>query len=91
MATRLYVGNIPFTATRQDFEDFFAPFELLDVQIVHDRDTGRSRGFGFVDVADPETARKAIAEFNGMDMGGRRVVVNEANSKTGGRGERVRR
>jgi RNA recognition motif-containing protein len=84
---RLYVGNLPYTATDEDLrETFEAHGELVSTLVVMDRDTGRSRGFGFVEYQDSESARNAIAALDGTDMGGRSLRVNEAHERGGGRG-----
>jgi cold-inducible RNA-binding protein len=92
MPTRLYVGNLPFRMTGDELKDLFAQAGTVEsVSIVEDRDTGRSRGFGFVEMATAEEATAAIEQFNGMDVAGRNLTVNEAKPKTergggGGRG-----
>lgn len=95
--TRLYVGNIPFSATEQDIRRFFVEHPLTEVRFVTDRETGRSRGFCFVELDqmhpanDPE---RVIAELNDQELDGRRIVVNLANDKPrpahhdGGKGRR---
>ena len=88
MGTRLFVGNLPFDATEQQIRDLIAAGgrNVTSVKVVTDRDTGRPRGFAFVDVDTEEAAKAAIAELNGKDFGGRALVVNEAQEKTGGAG-----
>lgn len=82
MATRVYVGNIPFSSTEHDLRDFFASCgEVLRVDMVNDRDTGRPRGFAFVDL-DDAAAREALA-LNGTNFGGRKLVVNHAKERQG--------
>jgi RNA recognition motif-containing protein len=82
MTTRIYVGNLPYTVTNDELSQLFAPYgEVGDVNVVMDRDTGRSKGFGFVDVADADAARQAIAELNGRQMGDRTLTVNEARPR----------
>ncbi len=82
MATRIYVGNLPYTVTNDELAQLFAPYgEVGDVNVVMDRDTGRSKGFGFVDVADAAAARQAIADLNGRQMGDRTLTVNEARPR----------
>lgn len=78
---RLFVGNIPFNTTRSDLEQFFDGFKLLDVKIVTDRETNRPRGFCFVEVESALEQQSAIEKFNGQEMGGRAVVVNEAKER----------
>ena len=89
MTKKLYVGNLPFQTTEDDLSDMFAAVGSVEsVRIITDRDTGRSRGFGFIEMGD-EDADKAINEFNGKDMEGRPLTVNEARPQAdrgGGRG-----
>ena len=90
----LFVGNISFQTTESDLTSLFDPFgEITRVQIVTDRDTGRSRGFAFVEMTDDEDASKAIEALNGKELDGRALNVNEARPKTdhgGGGGGRDR-
>lgn len=93
MSIRLYVGNLPFSATEQELEDLFSQSGQVDsVSIVTDRDTGRSRGFAFVEMSTKEAAEAAIEALNGTDLNGRALTVNEARPKEsrgsvgGGRG-----
>jgi cold-inducible RNA-binding protein len=82
MGTRIYVGNLPYTVTNDQLGQLFAPYgEVSVVHVVMDRDTGRSKGFGFVDLADAAVARRAIAELNGLPMGDRTLTVNEARPR----------
>ncbi|HUO45728.1 MAG TPA: RNA-binding protein [Acidimicrobiia bacterium] len=75
---KLYIGNLPFRTTSEDLAAAFRRFgEVTSAQVLIDRDTGRSRGFGFVEMDDDE-ARRAIDEMDGADLGGRRIVVNES-------------
>lgn len=87
---RLYVGNLAFSATEDDVRAAFEPHgEVESVHLVMDRDTGRSRGFAFVEMGDGDQAEQAIAALNGADLGGRALVVNEARprpERTGGFG-----
>jgi len=85
---RCYVGNIPYTATEVDLRSFFAPFELRDVYLISDRETGRPRGFAFVEPKDPNDAVQIIATFNGRVLNGRTVTVSLAHEKPGGGGWR---
>lgn len=79
----LYVGNLPHSTTETDLRNAFAVYGPVDgVNIVTDRDTGRARGFAFVEMADAGAAEKAIAALNGSDLGGRTIQVNEARPKT---------
>jgi cold-inducible RNA-binding protein len=92
MSTKLYVGNLSFRTTSDDLKEAFsAAGNVESASIIEDRETGRSRGFGFVEMATPEEAAAAIEQFNGKDLGGRNLTVNEARPKAdrgggGGRG-----
>jgi cold-inducible RNA-binding protein len=93
MATKLYVGNLSFRTTSEDLREAFSSAGTVEsATVIEDRDTGRSRGFGFVEMATPEEAAAAIEQFNGKDLGGRNLTVNEAKPRTeragggGGRG-----
>ncbi len=78
MTQKMYVGNLSFQSTEGDLESLFAQVgEVESVRIITDRDTGRSRGFGFVEMSD-ENAAKAIEQFNGTELDGRELTVNEA-------------
>lgn len=82
MPNRLYVGNLPYSVKETDLANFFASAGKVEkTSIVIDRDTGKPRGFGFVDMATDEEAKKAIETLNGADMQGRPLVVNEARPK----------
>ena len=82
MANRLYVGNIPYSISEADLANFFASAGKVEkTSIVTDRDTGKPRGFGFVDMATDEEAAKAVETLNGAEMQGRPLVVNEARPK----------
>ncbi|NNE66525.1 MAG: RNA-binding protein [Pyrinomonadaceae bacterium] len=82
MGKKLYVGNISFQSTEQDLEEAFSEFGTVEsVNIIADRDTGRSRGFGFVEMSSDEEAQNAIAELDGKDIDGRNVKVNEAKPR----------
>src|SRR5215470_17443831 len=79
MAKKIYVGNLSFQTTETDLSDMFGEIgQVESVQIITDRDTGRSKGFGFVQMADDAAAEKAIAQLNGKEIGGRNLTVNEA-------------
>lgn len=79
----LYVGNLPHSTTESQLRSTFEAHGAVDkVTIVTDRDTGRSRGFGFVEMSNAEEADKAIAALNGTDLGGRTLTINEAKPKT---------
>jgi cold-inducible RNA-binding protein len=88
---KLYVGNLTFAATESDLREMFAPYGAVEsVSLVTDRDTGRSRGFGFVEMTNDTEAATAITGLNGKDSGGRPLTVNEAKPKAerGGAGSR---
>ncbi|MEK7641007.1 MAG: RNA-binding protein [Patescibacteria group bacterium] len=79
MAKKLYVGNLPYTANDESLKEIFqAAGSVESANVIMDRMTGRSRGFGFVEMSTDEDAQKAIEMFNGKDMGGRALTVNEA-------------
>ena len=83
MATKLYVGNLPFQTSSDDLREHFAQAGNVEsAQVVEDRMTGRSRGFGFVEMTTPEEAAAAIEQFNGKDFKGRNLTVNEARPRT---------
>lgn len=83
MSTNLYVGNLTFATTSQDLESLFAEYgEVADAQVITDRDTGRSRGFGFVEMASSEAAEKAVSSLNGRDVAGRQLKVNVAKPRS---------
>ncbi|HYO92516.1 MAG TPA: RNA-binding protein [Pyrinomonadaceae bacterium] len=93
MPTKLYVGNLSFRTTSDDLREAFSQAGTVEsASVIEDRETGRSRGFGFIEMATPEEAAAAIEMFNGKDLGGRNLTVNEAKPKTdrggggGGRG-----
>ncbi len=82
MAARLFVGNLPFSASENDLQDYFAQAgAVLNVSIMQDRATGRSRGFAFVEMGTQEDATKAISMFNQKDFQGRALTVNEARPR----------
>ncbi len=88
---KLYVGNFPFSTTEDDLRQMFSAYGSVEsVSLVTDRDTGRSRGFGFVEMTNDNEAQAAITGLNGKDTGGRPLTVNEARPKAersgGGRG-----
>jgi RNA recognition motif-containing protein len=93
MATKLYVGNLAFQTTSEDLQQLFSQAGTVEsANIVEDRDTGRSRGFAFVEMSTQEEATAAIEQFNGKEVGGRALTVNEARPREnrggggGGRG-----
>ena len=89
---KLYVGNLSFNTTNQDLNDLFGTVGTVQSSnIIEDRETGRSRGFGFVEMSSQAEGQAAIAEFNGKEIDGRQLKVNEAKPQTdriggGGRG-----
>lgn len=88
MATRIYVGNLPYSADDQQLSQLFGAFgEVVESSVVIDRSTNQSKGFGFVQMANDEEARNAIAGLNGTMLGNRTIRVNEAQprpERTGG-------
>ena len=92
MGTRLYVGNLPFSADENQIRDLFGQNDrtVVEVKLITDRDTGRPRGFGFVEMGSDEEAEGAINELNGYSFDGRTLTVNEARerSSSGGGGRR---
>jgi cold-inducible RNA-binding protein len=90
----IFVGNLSFNTSEDELRKAFEAYGQVDrVSILTDRDTGRSRGFGFVEMSNPEEGEKAIAGLNGAQLGGRTINVNEARPKaeragSGGRGDR---
>lgn len=86
---RLYVGGLPYQTTEHDLIDLFEQIgQVTEVSVITDRDTGRSKGFGFVEMGDEKVARTAIERLNGTLLGGRTIIVNEARERqsTGSRG-----
>lgn len=84
MAFSIYVGNLPWRTTAEDLRALFEPYGTVEnSRIISDRETGRSRGFGFVDMADEEAGRKAISELHNYEYGGRPLTVNEAQARQG--------
>ena len=82
MGNKLYVGNLSFRVTSEDLQEYFAGAGTVDsANVVMDRETGRSRGFGFVEMATDDEANAAIAQFNGQEYDGRNMVVNEARPR----------
>lgn len=83
MAKKLFVGSLSYSVTDDQLREFFAAAGTVETaQVVMDRMTGRSRGFGFVEMSSDEEAKKAIEMFDGKEMGGRAIVVNEARPMT---------
>lgn len=82
MGTKLYVGNLAYSTTNASLQTLFAEFgEVASAQVVMDRDTGRSKGFGFVEMSSPQAGQAAIAALNGKDVDGRQLTVNEARPR----------
>jgi RNA recognition motif-containing protein len=94
MSTKLYVGNLSFNTSTQDLEEMFGESgTVISSNIIEDRETGRSRGFGFIEMSSNEEAQSAISALNGKEVDGRALTVNEAKpreerggSRSGGRG-----
>jgi cold-inducible RNA-binding protein len=83
----IFVGNLDFGATEDSIRGLFETYGTVErVNLLTDRDTGRPRGFGFVEMTDSAEAGRAIAGLNGKDLGGRAITVNEARPKSGGGG-----
>jgi RNA recognition motif-containing protein len=79
MGKKLYVGNLPYSATDAELQSIFAQSgTVTSAKVIFDRETNRSKGFGFVEMSTEEEATQAIASFNGADFGGRSLTVNEA-------------
>ncbi len=79
---KIYVGNLPFSIAEEDLKQMFAEYgSVSSVAIIRDRDTGKSRGFGFVELESDDGAEKAINELNGREMDGRALTVNEAKPR----------
>ncbi len=82
MNQKIYVGNLPYSTTDQELQELFANHgNVQSASVVTDRYTGRSRGFGFVEMGSAEEAQQVISALNGSDYGGRNLVVNEARPK----------
>jgi RNA recognition motif-containing protein len=82
MGRKLYVGNLTYGVSSSDLEQMFAPHGTVQsAQVIMDRDTGRSKGFGFVEMGSDQEAQTAIAALNGKDMDGRQLTVNEAKPR----------
>ena len=93
MGNKLYVGNLPFSATDDSLREMFGQAgQVESARIITDRDTGRSKGFGFVEMSTEQQASEAIKKFNGTELDGRSLTVNEARPMAprdgGGRGPR---
>ena len=89
MGKKLYVGNLTYGVTDSDLQQMFGQFgNVRSAQVIMDRDTGRSKGFGFVEMENDQEAQAAIAALNGKESDGRSLTVNEARPKTEGGGGR---
>jgi len=87
MGKKLYVGNLPYSVRDSDLEDLFAAHgSVQSAQVIIERDTGRSKGFGFVEMSNDQEAQEAISALNGREMEGRTLTVNEARPKEEGGG-----
>jgi RNA recognition motif-containing protein len=83
MATNIFVGNLPFSTNSNDLETLFASYgDVTRAQVISDRDTGRSRGFGFVEMDDDAEAQAAIEGLDGTDVDGRQIRVNVARERS---------
>lgn len=92
MAIRIYVGNLPFSATNAQLTDLFSTFgEVTEATIITDRDTGQAKGFGFVQMAQDDAGRAAIAQLDGTTLDNRAIRVNEAQARTDRNADRGRR
>jgi RNA recognition motif-containing protein len=86
--TKLYVGNLPFTATEESVRDLFAPHGTVEkISLISDRDTGRPRGFGFVEMSNSDASR-AMQALNGKELDGRALKINEAQERPRSGGSR---
>lgn len=82
MSKKLYVGNLPFTSNEDDVKSLFSNYgSVISAKVITDRETGRSRGFCFVEMDSDEAGSSAVSNLNGSDFNGRRLVVNEAVDK----------
>jgi RNA recognition motif-containing protein len=82
MGKKLYVGNLSYQVESSELEQLFSPHgQIVSAQIINDRDTGRSKGFGFVEMSSDEEAQAAIAALNGQEHNGRALTVNEARPR----------
>jgi len=96
MAKKLYVGNLSYTVTEDQVQTLFAPHGTIDsVKFIKDRDSGRFKGFGFVEMPNDEEAKKAVEALHGQDYEGRKLIVSEAHDRPerspgGGGGQRGR-
>jgi RNA recognition motif-containing protein len=82
MAVKLYVGNLPYSTTDADLSAMFTEYgTVVSASVITDRDSGRSKGFGFVEIEEEDKAKAAIEALNGKESGGRNLVVNEARPR----------
>ncbi len=82
MAKKLYVGNLSYTSTSDELERLFSPFGTVQsAEVITDRATGQSKGFGFVEMGSDQEAQSAISALDGKEFGGRRLIVNEARPR----------
>jgi RNA recognition motif-containing protein len=90
VGTRIYVGNLPYSADSAQLSQIFSAYgDVVDARVITDRDSGRSKGFAFVEMSTEDAARRAIAELNGTTLDNRTLRVDEAGERpTGGRGGR---
>ena len=89
MSKKLFVGGLSFSTSDDGLKEAFTRFgEILEAKVITDRDTGRSRGFGFVTFSDDQAAQSAISEMDGTELDGRNIKVNEAQERGGGGGRR---
>ena len=87
MGNRLYVGNLSYDTTEADLRDLFAQVgAVVDLKVMTDRETGRARGFAFVEMSSQAESQNAISQFNGRELAGRTLKVNEAEDRGGGAG-----
>ena len=87
MSKKIYIGNIPFTSTEEELRTVFERHgDVASVSVITDRETGRSRGFAFVEMDDSSAAETAMSALDGSQMGGRSLRVNEAQERSGGGG-----
>jgi RNA recognition motif-containing protein len=87
LSKKLYIGNLPFSSTEEELRDVFGRHGTVEsVAVITDRETGRPRGFAFVEMAEADAADDAIRALDGSDLGGRSIRVNEAQDRRGGGG-----
>ena len=82
MAMKLYVGGLPYSTTEKELEEMFAEYgKVTSAAVINDRDTGKSKGFGFVEMSDDAEAKAAMTALNGKELNGRSLMVNEARAQ----------